>query len=104
MSFSFGAYDETDNTVQVAWLLAICRRISKCATTFQVTNVRRVQAQTEAGLLSKGSHVPPKGHVESTLGHTLEGMYQCEHAIYKKPCNRVAYCHLSDETNEVSAN
>ena len=52
--------------------------------TVQVMNVRCDKAQTETGLLSKGSYVPPKGLSELTLRHTLEGIYQCERVIYTK--------------------
>ena len=54
-SFSFSAYNETDNTGQLAWFLAICCRIYKLTTNVQVMNVRSVQAQTEVGVLNKGN-------------------------------------------------
>ena len=56
-SLSFGAYNEKDNTGQVAWLLEICCPIYKFKTAVQVLNVCCVQAQMEAGLLVKGSYV-----------------------------------------------
>ena len=69
---SFGAYNETDNTEQVLWLLAICCLFYNFVTTVQVMNVRCVRAQAETDVLSKGRFVPPKGLGESTLRHTLE--------------------------------
>ena len=79
-SHSFGAYNETDSTGQAAWVLAICCRMYKFTMTVQVMYVRCVQAQTEAGLLSKGSYVQPS-HVNSEGVIAPESNTQCSNLL-----------------------